>query len=129
MSNKSSTVLIIDDNECVCTLLERILYKRHIILTADCASTGLSLLREHDVQIVLLDIRLPDINGIEVLNKIKRQSPHIEVIMISGVKEAEVVARAFELGAYHFMTKTFHYDEVNALVGKCLEHIQERPMN
>lgn len=121
MANKRSIILIIDDNEDVRRLLELILYRKHIILKAGRGESGLSLLKEHDVQVVLLDMRLPDMNGLEVLNEIKKRFPDIDVIMISAVKEVDIAERAFMLGAYTYITKTFDYDEVNSLVGECLE--------
>ena len=82
---------------------------------------GLDLLRHEDVHLVLLDVRLPDINGIEVLRRIKALDENVDVIMITAVKDVRVAVEAIKLGAYDYL-EPFEIDEVLSLLRRTLEH-------
>ncbi|MBN4054709.1 sigma-54-dependent Fis family transcriptional regulator, partial [Nitrospira defluvii] len=121
MSNLGTTILIVDDDEGIRDTLEVILQKNYVVLKADTGKSALSLITEHEVQVVLLDVLLPDMNGLDVLKEIKDRFLDIEVIMISAVKEVGTAVQAIKLGAYHYITKSFDYDEVLSLVEKVVE--------
>jgi len=121
MDEKRPTILIVDDDESIRDTLEAILRKDYNVLKAADGQTALRVVTEHEIQIVLLDVLLPDLNGLEVLKQIKDQFQDIEVIMISAVKEVGTAVQAMKLGAYHYITKSFEYDEVLALVAKVVE--------
>jgi len=121
VDEKRPTVLIIDDDESIRDTLEAILQKEYQVLKAPTGESGLQLIQSHEIQIVLLDLLLPDINGLEVLKQIKDRFSDIEVIMITAVKEVGTAVQAMKLGAYHYITKSFDYDEILALVGKVVE--------
>jgi len=78
------------------------------------------------VNVVLLDLRLPDREGMDILKTIKERYPDIEVVIISAVKDIEMVVRAMKLGAYHYITKDFDSEEVLALMEKLKEKIEEK---
>ncbi len=121
MDKKRPTILLVDDDESIRDTLEAILQKDYNVLKAPNGHTGLQLIHAHDIQIVLLDLLLPDLNGLEVLKQIKDRFSDIEVIMITAVKEVGTAVQAMKLGAYHYITKSFDYDEILALVGKVVE--------
>jgi DNA-binding NtrC family response regulator len=121
VDEKRPTVLIVDDDESIRDTLEAILLKDYAVLKADNGHAALQLVSEKEIQIVLLDLLLPDLNGLEVLRQIKDRFSDIEVIMITAVKDVATAVKAMKLGAYHYVTKTFDYDEVLALVGKVTE--------
>ena len=121
MDERSTTILIIDDDESMRDTLEAILKKDYEVLKAADGQTGLQIIADREIQIVLLDILFPDINGLEVLKQIKERFSDIEVMMISAVKEVGIAVQAMKLGAYHYITKSFDYDEVLALVEKMVE--------
>jgi len=121
MDGKRPTVLIVDDDESIRDTLEAILQKDYTVLKADSGHAALQLVSEKEVQIVLLDLLLPDLNGLEVLKQIKDRFSDIEVIMITAVKDVATAVKAMKLGAYHYVTKSFDYDEILALVGKVVE--------
>lgn len=125
MPDKYTTVLVVDDDEGIRDTLGAILQKKYAVLKAEGGKSALSMLNEHEVQIVLLDILLPDINGLDLLKEIKSRFSDIEVIMISAVKDVGTAVRAVKLGAYHYITKSFEYDEVLSLVEKVVEHQQD----
>jgi len=70
----------------------------------------------------LLDVRLPDISGIEVLRRIKALDENVDVIMITAVKDVRVAVEAIKLGAYDYLEKPFEIDEILALLRRTLEH-------
>ncbi len=101
--------------------LEAILQREYNVLKASDGQTALHLVAEHEISVILLDVLLPDINGLDVLKQIKDRFSDIEVIMITVVKEVESAVRAMKMGAFHYITKSFDYDEVLALVEKAIE--------
>jgi DNA-binding NtrC family response regulator len=121
VDKKRPTILLVDDDESIRDTLEAILRKDYNVLKAPNGHAGLQLIHAHDIQIVLLDLLLPDLNGLEVLKQIKDRFSDIEVIMITAVKEVGTAVQAMKLGAYHYITKSFDYDEILALVGKVVE--------
>ncbi|MBI3994957.1 MAG: sigma-54-dependent Fis family transcriptional regulator [Nitrospirae bacterium] len=121
MDEKRTTILIVDDDESMRDTLEAILQKDYSVLKADTGHAALQLVREKEIQIVLLDLLLPDLNGLEVLRQIKDRFSDIEVIMITSVRDVGAAVQAMKLGAYHYVTKAFDYDEILALVGKVVE--------
>ncbi len=115
-------VLVVDDDEGIRDLLETILHKNYKVITAEGGKTALTLIKKHPVQIVLLDVLMPDMNGLDVLKEIKEQFSDLEVIMISAVKDISTAVQAVKLGAYHYITKSFDYDEVLSLIQKVSDH-------
>jgi DNA-binding NtrC family response regulator len=114
-------ILIVDDDESMRDTLEAILQREYDILKAPDGQTALRLVTEHEINVVLLDMMLPDMSGLDVLKQIKDRFSDIEVIMITVVKEVEAAVQAMKQGAFHYMTKSFDYDEVLALVEKAIE--------
>ena len=79
------------------------------------------MIDSEDINVAILDIRLPGIDGIEVLKHIKDGHEDIEAIMISAVKDIKIAVSAMKMGAYDYITKDFDYDEVLGLVDKVIE--------
>ena len=100
-------ILVVDDNEDVLALLKDYLQelKGHTLYTARNAEEAIQQYEAHRPSIVLLDILLPGVNGIEILGKIKRLDPKAHVIMISGVDNEDVAKSAMQKGAADFITK------------------------
>lgn len=101
--------------------LELILEEQYTVLTAANGESALQLLDTNPVDVVLLDIRMPGIDGFEVLRKIKEEQAEIEVIMITVVREIELAVKAIKLGAYDYITKEFNNDALKILVHRALE--------
>ena len=121
MSPKPKTVLIVDDDEGMRDTLTAILKREYLVLTAATGEEGLSVLKREDVDLILLDIRLPGINGLEMLTIVKENYSLVEVIMVSALNEVEVAVTAMKQGAYHYITKEFDYDGLRSLVRNALE--------
>ena len=115
-------ILIIDDDKSLLESYTVLLEDEFQVYTAESGETGLDLLRHEDVHLVLLDIRLPGIDGMEVLRRIKALDENVDVIMITAVKNVRVAVEAIKLGAYDYIVKPFEIDEMLSLLRRTLEH-------
>jgi two-component system response regulator AtoC len=115
-------ILIIDDDKSLLESYTVLLEDEFQVSTAESGERGLELLRREDVHLILLDVRLPDISGIEVLRRIKALDENVDVIMITAVKDVRVAVEAIKLGAYDYLEKPFEIDEILALLRRTLEH-------
>ncbi len=115
-------ILIIDDDQSLLESYTVLLEDEFQVSTAESGERGLELLRHEDVHLILLDVRLPDISGIEVLRRIKALDENVDVIMITAVKDVRVAVEAIKLGAYDYLEKPFEIDEILALLRRTLEH-------
>lgn len=115
------TLLIVDDDEGMRDTLTAILKRDYRVLTAASAEEGLSRLRQTRVDLMLLDVRLPGIGGLDLLKHVREQRDEVEVIMISAITDVETAVQAMKLGAYHYITKEFDYDALRALVRNASE--------
>jgi two-component system, NtrC family, response regulator AtoC len=121
MSSKPKTVLIVDDDEGMRDTLTAILKREFRILRVASGELALSVLNKEDVDLVLLDVRLPGISGFEVLRIVKENYSLVEVIMISAINEIETAVQAMKHGAYHYITKDFDYDQLRSIVRNASE--------
>jgi len=115
-------ILIVDDEKNILHTLSPILQDEgYEISTAANGTDALRLVREDAPLAVLLDIWLPDIDGIEVLKKIKEQQPEIIVIMMSGHGTIETAVKATKLGAYDFIEKPLSMEKVSLIVKHAID--------
>jgi two-component system, NtrC family, response regulator AtoC len=121
MNPKRKTVLIVDDDEGMRDTLAAILRRDFRVLKAATGEAGLAVMDKEDVDLALLDVRLPGISGFEVLRILKENYPFIEVIVISAIKEVEAAVEAIKHGAYHYVTKDFEYEAMRSLVSNASE--------
>ncbi len=103
MVHKQKTVLVVVDDEGMRDTLTAILKREHRVLRVSSGEAALPILNREDVDLVLLDVRLPGISGFEVLLIIKENYGLIEVIMISAINEVETAVQAIKHGAYHYV--------------------------
>jgi len=117
-----ATILTVDDEPQILQTVGGILADEGFeVLTATDGDTALRLVREEAPDLVLLDIALPDQDGLEVLSEIKRQNPLLPVIMISAYGSVENAVKATRLGAYDFIEKPPHADKILLSVRNALE--------
>jgi DNA-binding NtrC family response regulator len=115
-------VLIIDDERPVLMTLEALL-KRHgyHVDTASTASQGLKSLKSKPATLVLLDLQLPDADGLETLDQIKTEVPQTQVIILTAHDSLHNAIESIKRGAYHFISKPYAPEELLSLVEKALE--------
>jgi len=117
-------VLILDDEPGIRNEIEEFLVENDFtVYQTDLPSVAFSLFLERMMDIVILDIRLPEMNGIEVLEQIKKQYPSTEVIMITGFGEMETVIRSMRLGAIDFFNKPFLLKDLDRAIQKTKAYI------
>src|SRR5881397_1599228 len=121
MTHKPKTVLIVDDDEGMRDTLTAILKREYRVLRVSSDEATLPILNREDVDLLLLDVRLPGISGFEVLRIVKENYSLVEIIMISAINEIETAVQAMKHGAYHYITKDFDYDQLRSLVRNASE--------
>jgi DNA-binding NtrC family response regulator len=114
-------VLVVDDDPGLRDSFRLILEDDHEVLEAADGAQAVETVRTTQVDLVLLDIRLPDIDGIAVLGEIKALDEHVEVILVTAVQTVRTAVAAMKLGAFDYVTKPFEEDEILPLVRRALE--------
>jgi len=114
-------ILAVDDEVNVLGSFKLFLEDRYHLLTATNGKDALETIRKKEVNLVLLDIRLPEMDGIGVLRRIKEFDNNIEVIMITAVKTVETAVESMKLGAYDYISKPFNLDEIMETIKKAIE--------
>src|SRR5580765_6087424 len=118
----SAKILIVDDEALVrWSLRERLTAEDYDVIEAGLASEALERLSTGDIDLVLLDFKLPDGDGLTILRRVKELSAETQVIMMTAFSTVETAVEAMKRGAYHYVNKPFNLDEVVLLVEKALE--------
>ena len=117
----NATVLIVDDEELIrWSLRERLKVDGYEVLEAGTGHDALEQFKA-GVDLVLLDYRLPDTDGLSVLRELKKLDPDVLVILLTSFVSVETAVESMKLGAFHFANKPFNVDEVSATVARALE--------
>lgn len=115
-------ILLIDDEDAGREALILLLKGAgHYIKGSASGSDAFNLLARERFDIIISDLFLPDINGIDILKKVKEDSPLTEVILITGHASAETAVRAMKEGAYDYITKPLNFDELKIIIAKAVE--------
>jgi len=113
MTGEQVRVLVVDDEESVRNLLQRILEGAgYQVTTAANGKEALYKVSLGETKLVLLDVKMPEMSGLEVLSKLTAESPDICAIMVTSVVETETAVEAMKLGAYDYILKPFDQDDV-----------------
>ena len=116
-----ATVLIVDDEAGMRAVLSNLLEKQgYTILTGEDGKEAIEIIQKSRVEVVLLDIHLPDIDGVEVLRQIKRIDENLPVIMCSGLDDVEFAVGAMKFGAFDYIRKPFKNEEVIEKIERAL---------
>lgn len=119
---KRNKILVVDDEHLIRWSLEQNLKKQgYDVVTAGNGEDALRIAREEQPDLVLLDIQLPGISGIEVLEKLKELDEEILVIMVTAHGGLDIAVNAMRLGAYDYVSKPFNLDELSIIIRKSLE--------
>jgi putative two-component system response regulator len=123
-------ILVVDDEPLVHSILERYLSQMgYSCVTAETGGEALEKLTQHPCAVALCDIRMPGMDGIELLRRIKEYDDDVAVIMVTAVDNREVAVEAMKGGAFDYVVKPFHLEEVLISVKRALENrrlLQER---
>ena len=121
---KEMKIMLVDDEERFLSTTKKLLARKGIdVLTATSGPEALEILREHNVHVVILDVKMPGMDGIATLKQIKRQYPMVEVIMLTGHATAESAVEGLKSGAADYLMKPTDIDE---LLQKAREAYEKR---
>ena len=110
---EGSKVLLVDDNvEIIDLLTDFLTLNGCMIYKASTGKEALDVLGRKDLEIVILDVKLPDVNGIALIDTIKIKNPTIGVIMITGYHDPNLIVEAMKKGASDFLIKPFEFDKL-----------------
>ena len=118
---RRGTVLVVDDEEGVRASVRAILEDEYTILEAEDGAQALEVLRTHEVDVVMLDQRMPGEPGIDVLNRIKAVDQSVVVVIATAVREVRTAVEALKRGAYDYITKPFDVEDIELLVRRALD--------
>jgi DNA-binding NtrC family response regulator len=119
--DKLATILVVDDENGIRQSFKMVLKDCFNVLLAENGKEAEEFLTKNPVDLILLDILLPDVNGLDLLEKLKALDPNPEVIMVTAVKEIQSAVRAIKLGAYEYIIKPFLVDDVINIINRALE--------
>jgi DNA-binding NtrC family response regulator len=114
------TILIVDDEKGARQSLEVILEDDYQVLAAENGREALEIFRKESIDLILLDVHMPDMDGLEVLRKIKEQDEEIDVIMVSALNLARKAVDAIKLGAYDYITKPYEPEDILSTVARVI---------
>ena len=125
-SDLNRQILVVDDEAAVRTGIAEVLSRQNLAVTAAAdAAQALEQLARQPFAIVLLDIKLPDLSGVEVLKYLRRDYPDTEVIMITGYPTIQGAVECIKLGALDYLVKPFRINELESVVQKARDHLAQ----
>ncbi|WP_420155597.1 sigma-54-dependent transcriptional regulator [Siphonobacter sp.] len=121
-------ILVIDDDTDICLLLRRFLGRNGFeVAIAHNGTSGLEILTDFKPDLVMTDFRLGDMDGGELLVRIKEQFPHVPVIVITGYSDIKIAVNVMKQGAYDYVTKPLFPDEILVTIRKALDQSTAQP--
>jgi two-component system response regulator AtoC len=115
-------ILVVDDDEVMRQTLSDVLTKRgYAVATAETGGQTLSCLKDQPFDLILLDIRLPDMDGLDVLKRLKEIESDLMVIVMTAYSDVQTAVTAIKSGAYDYIDKPFELEELKILIRKALE--------
>ncbi len=119
-------ILVVDDEKSVQHSLNLVLSDSYKVFVASSANEALKVISENEIDIVFLDIILPDKDGLNVLQSIKKLNPDIPVIMLTAVTEVSTAVQSIKMGAYDYITKPFDVEEIRLIVKKICNEMKRK---
>ena len=116
-------LLIVDDEPAICASLSFALEDEFRVFEAHTAQIALAAVRQKDIDVVLLDLKLGQTDGMEVLQQMKREKPALVIIMMTAFGSIHSSVAAMKAGAFYYITKPLDMDELRMLLGKAIEYL------
>jgi DNA-binding NtrC family response regulator len=121
MPASQDRILVVEDENIARRNLEHILKKEgYTVIAVDRGAKALDLLRHQDFDLVLTDLKMEKVDGMQVLKKCRELQPYTEVVMITGYATVDSAVAAMKKGAYHYIAKPYKIDEIRQIVGQAL---------
>ena len=122
-----AAILVVDDDETIRNTLSDLLSEEHRCHTAETAEGALKLLDAESYDVVLTDISMPGLSGLELLGHVRQTYPDTPVIIISGISDQEHAKGLLKMGAFDFLLKPFRLETVEDSVNRAINHHQQLP--
>jgi len=124
---KQFDILIVEDEQVVSNVANRILMSAgfNVDMVYD-AETALEKLKQNEYKLILSDLMLPNISGIELIKKVKSTNPDILFIIITGYAKLENAVKSFKAGAFDFIPKPFDLEELLGVVSRAMKHLSQK---
>jgi two-component system response regulator PilR (NtrC family) len=116
------TVLVVDDDETIRDALFELLSEEYVCHTAETAEKAFTRLEGDDYDVLLTDISMPGLSGLELLGHVRQNFPNTPVIIISGISDQEHAQGLIKLGAFDYLIKPFRLELVESSVKKAVEY-------
>lgn len=116
-----AVILVVDDDETIRDMLYDLFEEEHRCHLAETAERALSYLETEHYDVILTDISMPGLSGLELLGYVRQHQPDTPVIVITGIHDQEHAQGLLKLGAFHFLLKPFRLEDVESSVEKALE--------
>ena len=110
--NKKANILVVDDEHGIRQSFNMVLKDEYKVILAGTGREAIDIFQKNTIDLILLDILLPDIDGLDLLEKLKGMDPNTEIIMVTAVKEIQTAVKAIKLGAYEYIVKPFSVEDV-----------------
>jgi len=123
---RRARILVVDDKPSMVKMLVRLLEGEYDVETASSGHQAIELFKKRPVDVVLTDIRMPDMDGMAVLARVKEQAPTAEVVLMTAYATVSQAVEAVRAGAYHYLTKPFEPDELKLSLDKAIERKELR---
>lgn len=114
---KRLRILVVDDESKICDVVQSFLENEgYEVMTADSGVSALSALEDDEVQIMLLDIRMPDMDGLQCLRSVKDMYPDIEIVMMSGFATLKMAKMSLKIGALDYLCKPLSFPHLKDVI-------------
>ncbi|MFQ5816733.1 MAG: sigma-54-dependent transcriptional regulator [Terriglobia bacterium] len=118
-------LLVADDDPAACGVCQAVAESLGLqVLTAETTEQALELLEHHQVDMVVADLRMPAVGGMSLLERVKSDHPNSEVIIMTGYGSVESAVQAMKLGAYDYLSKPFHTDELRVMLARLIQRLE-----
>ena len=123
-ASRRRTILVVDDEPEMRALFERILSAEEAdLLGARTGAEALAIARRTRLDLVVLDVKLPDVSGTEVLRRLRKRDDGLPVVMVTSYGSADTVRTCMRLGAFDYVTKPFDIQEIKRIVREALTSV------
>lgn len=117
-----AAILVVDDDDAIRDTLYDLLSEEHLCHVAATAERALEWLATDVYDVVLTDISMPGLSGVELLGQVRQNQPQTPVIIISGIQDREHAKGMITLGAFDYLLKPFRLEDVEGSVARAIEH-------
>lgn len=120
MSNISNRILVVDDDQGILDSFEALLGDRYDLLKAESGYEALRILESETPKLIFLDIKMPGINGIEILKRLREEEKNVEVVIITALVQEKIEEEAKSLGIFDYLKKPIDIFEVEKIASQVL---------